>query len=290
MAVTVSALVVTHDRVELLRECLQAILGQTRPPDRVLVVDNASPASTPELLAREFPQVEVLRLEINEGGAGGFHEGMRAGLAQGVEWLWVMDDDTVANPDALERLLERLDDHEGLPAPVMLASKVVWTDGRVHPMNPPGPALADIDHFTRSVEAGLIPLRSSTFPSLLVHTDAVRRHGLPQKHFFLWSDDIDFTLRILREEHGYMVPASVAVHKTAHAHRPAEGGARFYYAVRNGLFILRGDALRPKEKIGHVFVVGEQVRQFLVINRFRPWALRVLVRGARDGLLTSHTG
>lgn len=291
MIESVSAVIVSHDRETLLRECLHAVLAQSRAPDHVLVVDNASTDGTQRLLSEEFVTVDVLRLDVNEGGAGGFHEGMKAELARGgVDWLWVMDDDTIPTPDALERLLERLDDLRGLPAPAILASKVVWTDGRMHPMNCPGPAMADIDHFTRALEHGLIPLRSSTFPSLLVRCDAIRRHRLPQKHFFLWSDDIDFTLRILREDYGYLVPASVAVHKTERAHRPAEGGRRFYYAVRNGLFILRGDTLRPKEKVGHVLVVAEQIRQFLLLNRFRPWSLWVLARGLCDGVLQSHSG
>lgn len=97
-------------------------------------------------------------------------------------------------------------------------------------------------------------------------------------------------LRILRDEVGYMVPASVAVHKTAAAHLPSDGGPRFYYAVRNGMFILRGDALRPKEKVGHVIVMAEQTRQYLAKNRCSLASLRVVGRGLRHGLLRSPTG
>ena len=44
----------------------------------------------------------------------------------------------------------------------------------------------------------------------LYHRDAVDRHGLPLKHYFIWSDDIEFTARILRrEDAGYLVPGSV---------------------------------------------------------------------------------
>ena len=81
------------------------------------------------------------------------------------------------------------------------------------------------------------------------------------------------------------MPASVAVHKTKTAHTPWQGKERFYYAVRNGTFVLRGDSLKPKEKVGWFLLVSEQIRLFVVLERFRPWAIRVVLRGLRDGLV-----
>ncbi len=282
---TVCAVVVTHNRKELLRECLAAVTAQTRAPHHVLVVDNASSDGTPEVVEREHPEAELLRLERNEGGAGGFHEGMRHALAGGWTWLWVMDDDTIPRPDALERLLEapeRLDEPSEPPA--LLVSKVVWTDGRVHPMNPPRLDMGDMDALVRGIERGVVPLRLSTFPSLLVRSTAVKRHGLPRKEFFIWSDDIDFTARILRHEPGYFVPASVAVHKTEAPASPWTGGERFYYAVRNGLWLVRGDALHPKERFFQLLLVAGQVRRFLVFEHWSPRSIALVARGLADGL------
>jgi GT2 family glycosyltransferase len=284
-AETVCAVIVTRDRAALLRECLEAVLGQTRAPDRVLVVDNASTDETPQVLAEVAGRVEVLRLATNEGSAGGFHEGMNAAVASGADWLWVMDDDTIPHPDALERLLGALDRVEGLPQPALLASRVVWTNGEVHPINAPAPHALKIDLMLRAAERGLVPIRSNTFPSLLVRAEAVARYGAPRKGFFLWADDIDFTQRILRHETGYAVPDSVALHKTPTPHAPWDGGERFYFAARNGLFLLRGDTLAPKEKVGALLTWAEQVRRFLLVERARPRALRILARGIRDGLL-----
>lgn len=281
----VCAVVVTYNRRELLRECLTAVRAQTRVLDALLVVDNASTDGTAQMVAEEFEDALLVRLDHNEGSAGGFHEGMRAALGSGFGWQWVMDDDTIPRPDALERLFAARERLDGLPDPVMLYSKVLWTDGRMHPMNFPGFRLTDPHLFASGVEQGLPPLRWATFPSLLLRSDALERHGPPRKRFFLWSDDIDFTARILRSEPGYFVPDSVAVHKTATAHWPWEGGDRFYFAVRNGLWILRGDALAPPEKIGHAILIAGQVCRFLPHERFRPSALGIVARGLRDGLL-----
>lgn len=282
MSETVCAVVVTHNRSELLRECLQAVTGQTRAPDTVLVVDNASTDGTREMVRAQFPAAELLALPANEGSSGGFHEGMKAAAARGFDWLWVMDDDTIPHPDALEVLLDARS-LDGNPA--LLASKVLWTDGTLHPMNWPGLGTDDFDAFVGGIERRVLRIRSNTFPSLLVKREAVERYGPPRKGFFIWADDIDFTQRILRYENGYMVPASVAVHKTATAHRPWEGGQRFYYAVRNGLFILRGDTLSAREKVGWMLLVMSQIQRFFATEGVRPWAVRVVARGLRDGLL-----
>ena len=284
MSDRVCAVVVTYNRKELLRECLDAVLGQTRRPDHVLVVDNASTDGTTELL-EGYPDAEVLRLAQNEGSSGGFHAGMNEAASRDFTWLWVMDDDTIPHADALEILLDTPARLEGLPAPSLLASKVVWTDGNVHPMNPPAPHALDIDLFLAAVDRGVVPIRANTFPSLLVRTDAVRRHGAPRKGFWIWADDMDFTQRILRDEVGYVVPTSVALHKTKTAHAPWHGGDRFYYAVRNGLFILRGDTLRPNEKVGWAYLVMIQIARFMKVERFRPSAFRTVLRGLRDGVV-----
>jgi rhamnopyranosyl-N-acetylglucosaminyl-diphospho-decaprenol beta-1,3/1,4-galactofuranosyltransferase len=281
---SVCAVVVTYNRQELLRECLQAVTGQTRAPDAVLVVDNASTDGTPDMVRDEFPWVELLELATNEGSSGGFHEGMKAAAGRGFDYLWVMDDDTIPNPDALEVLLDARGLVNGHGEPALLASKVLWTDGKMHPMNWPGLDTQDMDEFIGGIERQVLRIRANTFPSLLIRRDAVEKYGPPRKGFFIWADDIDFTQRILRYEKGWMVPASVAVHKTKTAHTPWEGKQRFYYAVRNGLFILRGDTLGPKEKVGWFLLLGAQIQRFFATEGLKPWAVRVVARGLRDGL------
>ncbi|HEX2084881.1 MAG TPA: glycosyltransferase family 2 protein [Solirubrobacteraceae bacterium] len=282
MSESVCAVVVTYNRKELLRECLQAVTGQTRSPDTVLVVDNASTDGTAAMVREEFPSAELLELATNEGSSGGFHEGMKAAAGRRFDWLWVMDDDTIPNPDALERLLDARAD---FPDAALLASKVLWTNGELHPMNWPGLDPRDMDRFVAGIERGALKIRANTFPSLLVRRDAVDTYGPPRKGFWIWSDDIDFTQRILRHEPGYMIPQSVAVHKTRTAHKPWEGKERFYYAVRNGLFIIRGDTLAPREKVGWVLLVGSQIQRFFATEGLRWWALKVVARGLRDGMV-----
>jgi len=283
--VRVCAVVVTYNRRALLQECLEALGQQTRPPDHVMVIDNASTDGTADFVRERHPDLELVALEHNEGGAGGFHEGLRRGYAAGYDWIWLMDDDTLPTPAALAALLAapaRLGDG---PPPALLASKVVWSDGRMHPMNFPGFERLRTDFVLQSCERALMPLRTTTFVSLLVHREAVSRHGLPLKRYFLWSDDIEYTARILRHEPGFLVPDSITVHKTSEPYTAiSTSGERFYYHARNTVYMLRGPAWRVSEKPSLLFSLIMSIPAYLSFNRFAPHNVAVVLRGLRDGL------
>jgi rhamnopyranosyl-N-acetylglucosaminyl-diphospho-decaprenol beta-1,3/1,4-galactofuranosyltransferase len=137
-------------------------------------------------------------------------------------------------------------------------------------------------------EHGLVPILFATFVSLLVHRGAVDRHGLPLKHFFMWSDDIEYTGRVLLEEPGYLVPTSVVVHKSA-TNRTAMFSPpdRFYLHVRNTVFIIRGPGRSARNKLIFVWVLASSSLQYLMRHP-RPASLRAIARGLRDGLRPVH--
>jgi len=279
------AVVVTHNRKAKLAKCLAALEAQSATLERVLVVDNASTDGTRAMLEHDWPRVEVLALATNEGGAGGFHTGMEHAHGRGAHWLWLMDDDTVPAADALAELLEAAARAPDPEPPSLLASKVVWTDGRIHPMNFPFPERTRVALAIEGAERGLMPLRFATFVSLLVHRGAIDRHGLPFKHFFIWSDDVEFTSRVLLSgERGYLVPTSVAVHDTETPHEPGSAPPeRFYYHVRNTLYMIRGPGRGRRDKLVRCWILASSTVEYLRANP--RWASVVaILRAARDGV------
>ena len=282
---SVCAVVVTHNRKELLRECLAALDAQTRRPDRILVVENASTDGTRSMLEQDYGHVDVLALPTNEGSAGGFHEGIKRAHEDGADWIWLMDDDTIPEPDALAELLGAPARLDGGPPPALLASRVVWRDGKVHPMNATWPERSRVERVIDGAQRGLVPLRFATWVSLLLHKGAVERHGLPLKHFFIWSDDVEYTSRVLLGgDRAYLVPTSVVLHKTEHAHThmsaPPE---RFYYHVRNTLFIARAPGRDRRDKVVRAWILVSSILQYMARHPSLASAAGI-IRGLRDGL------
>ena len=239
----VIAVTVSYNRRDLLLEGLAATLAQTRPPDAVIVVDNASQDGTAAAVRGGFPSVRLAETGSNLGGAGGFAYGMALALADGADLIWLMDDDVVPGPDALQALIQARDAQPARP-PALVASRVLWTDGREHPMNTPRPKpFATAAERTAAAAAGCVPIRSASFVSILVDAAKCRELGLPQADYFLWNDDFEFTTRLLRRNAGWLCPASIVVHKTrTFGSTDVDPGERFYYEVRNKIWMLKTGA------------------------------------------------
>jgi rhamnopyranosyl-N-acetylglucosaminyl-diphospho-decaprenol beta-1,3/1,4-galactofuranosyltransferase len=266
----IAAVVVTHDRRDLLAAALAAIDAQTRRPDTVVVVDNASADGTARMLRERFPRAEVRTLARNTGGAGGFAAGMARALELGATALWLMDDDTVPEPGALEALVSA-----SRHGPALVASRVVWTDGRDHPMNTPRGRPSDVP--------GCARIRSASFVSVLVDADAVRERGLPIADYFLWNDDFEYTLRLLRGRLGLLCHESVVVHRTASP--DFDLGVRFFYEVRNKVWLFtRSRCLAPGERLLYAGSTARRWAGAFAGSADRGRLVRELGRGLWAGL------
>lgn len=278
------AVVVAYNRRDLLIEVLDALAGQTAPLAAIVVVDNASTDDTATVVRERYPHVDLVSVARNTGGAGGFAIGAaRAVVRQAADLVWLMDDDTVPTDTALEALLASVGDDSRV---TIAGSRVVWTDGQDHPMNTPRPK-----PFVRAAERtaaqarGAVPVRSTSFVSMLVRGDAVREHGLPIADYFIWNDDFEFSMRLLRRSRGFFVPGSVVVHKTVKlGATDVDPGARFYYEVRNKVWLIRlARGLSPAEK---VLYTGSSLRRWartFKASADRPLLLTGLRSGLRDG-------
>ena len=210
----VVAVVVTYNRLALLKDCLAAIETQSRPVDAAIVVNNASTDGTSEFLSSwgsgQPTHRSVVELPQNTGGAGGFTLAIKKAYDQGAEWIWIMDDDSVPARDCLETLLAS----EGLENVGFLAPLVRWKDGS--PCLPNAAQAEPVLWSERySSDRPLVRILSATFVGLLLHRRAIDAVGFPVPQFFIWYDDIEYTLRITKVLSAYCVPAATVVHMIA---------------------------------------------------------------------------
>jgi GT2 family glycosyltransferase len=214
---------------------------------------------------------------------------MALALAGDADLIWLMDDDTVPEPDALRMLLEARGRCPARP-PALIASSVLWTDGRAHPMNTPRtrPFVSKAERLAAAA-AGCVPIRSASFVSILVDAAECRRCGLPQADYFLWNDDFEFTTRLLRRNTGWLCPASVVVHKTrTFGSTNVDPGQRFFYEVRNKIWMFKSRS--PLGPVERVVYGGSTLRRWartFASSRDRGVLRSSLVKGIAAGVRTN---
>ena len=212
----VIAVVLTYNRKELLKRCLEAIKHQTRPCDDVIVINNASTDGTLEMLENgEHGGIHVYTLQKNVGAAGGFNSGFRMGYENGADHVWMMDDDVIPQPTALEELLnaDALLETKGRRRAYLL-STAYTEEGYVTNT----PQLCDMRNhagypsWPEELQHGLVAIGSATFVSILLPRSVLDEYGLPISSMFIWGEDAEYTLRITRESPGYLVGSSKVAH------------------------------------------------------------------------------
>jgi rhamnopyranosyl-N-acetylglucosaminyl-diphospho-decaprenol beta-1,3/1,4-galactofuranosyltransferase len=292
----VAAVVVTYNREELLRECLQALLAQTRPLDEIIVIDNASTDGTNRMVPVEFPQAVYVRLAENIGGAGGFHEGMKLAYQEGHDWIWVMDDDAVPMYNALEELLKPDYFQRDVYA---LASAVLYPDGNIclcQRLFDPR-TLKDQHVGLECYDKGYFEMDSTIFVGMLISRAVIDKIGLPLKEFFIYWDDTEYCLRI-RNQGGKMltIPQSKILHNNPRellarqevGHRDICRPAlswRDYYFIRNMLYTYK---IYGQPTIGvYIRLLMSALRSQVAIVLFRSHKLvssKILWLAVLDGL------
>ncbi len=251
------AVVVTYNRLTMLKQCISHICAQSASCD-ILIVDNASTDDTLKWASDIIGDFDKYRIfyentGTNLGGAGGFNYGMRKACEYGYKYVWIMDDDAFAQPDCLEKLLDTACNFEAKRLQFgFLSSAVLWTDGSICKMNwqrkYPLPKKRSEHHVTqKDLNSDLIRVQCATFVSLLFPTDIIKQVGLPIKEFFIWCDDIEYTRRISIKYKipCYAVPSSRMIHHTANnvgsdlATDSVERISRYNYAFRNENYMYR---------------------------------------------------
>ncbi|GHV89639.1 glycosyl transferase [Spirochaetia bacterium] len=286
----INCVIVTFNRLILLKECINAVQNQSYPILKIIVINNASTDNTRDYLTSLSPELfEIVNLEKNTGGAGGFNAGLKKSVEYNADWTWVMDDDTIPNRDALEKLVNKIDTVENTG---FLCSKVLYTDGTVHKMNNSRPPLYIHDiAYSQYTDNNILLFNKTSFVSCLINNRAIKKVGFPISELFIWSDDIEYTERITNAGYfGIFVPESNVVHKTANNYSTSlvdsDSGVfwKFYYGQRNEIYFLRKKSKTLKFCFKFLKEVSFRARQCLKNKNGSLKLLIIVIRGCFSGL------
>ena len=243
----VGIVVVTYNRLNLLKEVIDSLRNQTYREFDIVVVNNGSNDGTKEWLDSQEDIISIH--QGNTGGAGGFFSGLKYVAENDYQYCWLMDDDVICDKDALQELITA---YEVKPNIGFVCSAVRGLDGC--PMNTPTvdqrPSPNGYPYFYDLIDRQMIKVRYATFVSVLLSTKTIREVGLPYKEYFIWGDDYEYTQRISLKQDCYMACKSKVLHK-----RSIQGALSFETEtnparLKNYFYMFRNTAYNHKKYNG----------------------------------------
>ena len=183
MKCKIAAVVVTFNRLELLKQCIENLRNQTHKLDEIFIINNSSTDGTLDWL-NEQTDLTVITQE-NSGSAGGQFTGIKTAYEKGYDWIWCLDDDCVAETKALENLLNINPDSNIVLNSTVLSNESA-IDGKM--------AFAIYDknrdilyRNSNECEDLLIP-SANFFNGTLISRNIIEQIGLPLKKMFIMGE------------------------------------------------------------------------------------------------------
>ena len=264
--IDLAIVIVNYNVCALLRNCLKSVYASTGVTFDVCVVDNASPDDSAEMVAREFPQVHLIRNPQNMGYAAANNLGLRYfGFSDQptansqlptARYALLLNPDTVLPPDAFAQMIQLMDDHPdfGVSGP-----KLVRLDGSLDLACRRGFPTVEVSFWRLTKLSKLFP-HSQRFGRynmtyldpdqaaeidavvgafMLVRREAIVQAGLLDEIFWMYGEDLDWAYRI--KQCGWQVyyyPQVVVTHvKRASSGQDNAGAAKAKYEFDRAMWL-----------------------------------------------------
>lgn len=290
-----AAVIVTYNRKGLLSQNIEMLLCQTRPFDRIFIVDNCSTDGTHGYLQSkgwlDTKQFVYVKTESNIGGAGGFYTGVKAAYDAGADWIVLMDDDgRAADVHTFETLTSEADRFyfEGKGNKKIFANSLVlqgdllsFKIGNIYTV---ADALA-------AAKDGLLEGAANPFNGTLISRELVAEIGYPNKDFFIKGDEVNYKQRAL-DVGAYIVTVTGSryIHPRPETHERKVLGIQVpvfvetpwkeYYAARNFTYMYKQKGWYKAIAFELIFVKLIAIFSMKCPKRA---TIKMLFKGVRDG-------
>jgi GT2 family glycosyltransferase len=234
-------------------ECLHSLKVLNYSNYKIIIVDNASRNDSVTMIRQSFPQHVLIVNEYNLGFAGGNNIGIRQAQAQQAEYIWLLNNDTTVDPNALRVLVEKMEADSSLG---MCGSTLVYyhaktriqarAGGSYHKWTGATFHLGEHEYARQSADEAAIETRLDYIigASVLVRKELIAKIGRMEEKYFLYYEDVDWGLRAKQVmELGYAAQ-SIVYHKegssigTTRSSQSDERRFRSeYYATRSRLLL-----------------------------------------------------
>jgi GT2 family glycosyltransferase len=238
----VISVILNTNRLNDTLECLASLTHNTYPEQAVIVLDNHSTDGSVPAIRAAYPQVQIMQLRENLGYAGNNNVGIQAALEQGADWVFVLNEDIILDPECITRLVEvgESDPKIGIVGPLVYhhnEPQVIQSAGGLL-----GQYWESIHLGKNEPDRGQFsaphPVEWISGCAILVRRAAIEQAGMLDKNYFIYWEETEWCLRLGGAGWKiFNVPQAKIWHKGVQRDYQAKPSF-IYYGTRNQLLTL----------------------------------------------------
>ena len=294
----IAIIIINWNTYQLTFNCLKSLEACNYKNKTIFFVDNGSNDGSGDKIALEFPEINYIKNEKNEGFTGANNKALNIILKQSFDYVLLLNNDTEVEPDFLSLLAASMESDKNLAAtqPLILDfpnKNTIWNAGG---------SFNTFFGLSKTRYKGLIykpKLKIETFTEwisgccILVNIGVVKKVGLLDNRFFAYFEDVDWSIRMTNQ--GYklgVVPKSIIYHHTSGSTKKNntsnEGNLSpyaHYLNVRNHIYLI-------KKHTSFFNNIGSWIYQILKITSYSIYFIlrgrfgkfKMVWRGVLDGI------
>ena len=295
---SLAIVIVSWNSFDVTANCLLTLRAVDYPNFTTIVVDNGSEDDSVAQFRQQYPEVILLENDENLGFTGGNNRGIQYAIDEQFDYIMLLNNDTLVEPDFASILVKRLEEDEKLGAvqPKIMYNQerhVIWNAGGFFNsffflFNTRGLDETDKGQYDSAGKVDWI-----TGCCFLTRRSVIEQIGLLDDKFFIYYEDSDWSFKIRKLGFNLLYePATQIYHEVGMSNQNRkdhnEGVVSpftYYHIIRNHLFMLRRYS-RGINKIGawtnQVLKLCKYIAYFILRRRFAK--LKAVIRGVRHGL------
>ena len=287
-ALPVLTIILNWRQPELTIECVNTLQASTYQPLDIMVIDNGSGDDSVEILRQNLPNVTVISFPENRGFAKGCNWGLRWAQENAYSWAFLLNNDAFVTPTTLDALMAAIDTDVGLLSPKIFYEnqpEILWfAGGTQHPtlleMRETGQGELDKTSWKQTRNVDYL-----VGTGLLVNLTAVSKVGLLDENYFMYYEDLDWSIRLRQAGYKLRLVANAHLyHRVSFSTGGASSPAQLYYQGRSSVIFFYQHAREGNPWLILLFRLGSAFKRIgILLWRGESKAIRHYLRGLWDG-------
>jgi GT2 family glycosyltransferase len=223
-------------------ECISSLQLCNYPSFCIIVIDNSSIDNSVETIRNRFPEIQLVQTDRNLGYTGGINIGICYARQMRPDYILILNNDTIVEPDFLKRLVDAMEDDNNAACACGTIycyhdrRKIWYAGGHLNPWR----GLAVHDEKGLYIDSSSLdePRKVSfvTGCMILLRNSLLDTIGQEDERFFMYLDDIELSARIMMKRFDLLyVPKAIIYHKVQ---GEKDSAFKVYYSVRNRLLLI----------------------------------------------------